>query len=336
MTAHARKTGSTRALAHGLKNAACCIWIALVLPAHSQNTDWPNRPVVLINPFSAGSSVDVVGRLIAQKIATNTGQGVTVDNKTGASGNIGTDYAARAKPDGYTLLLGSPGTMAINPWLFKKLPYDALKDFVPVSVLVSFPQVLTTSLKQPFKNFNEFVTATKAVPDKMAYSSAGQGTTSHLVMELISADAGLKMIHVGYRGGALATQAMMAGDVQVTVEGLPSMAPLIRSGNVKPLAVTSNKRSPQFPDLPSMVEYIPGFDATAWVLLMAPAGTPPAVVQRISAEVAKALADPQVRQQLDAQGVTPVGSSPADSAAFHRKELDKFKRAVELSGAKLE
>ena len=283
----------------------------MILPAHAQNADWPPRPVVLINPFSAGSSVDVVGRLIAQKIAANTGQGITVDNKTGASGNIGTDFAARAKPDGYTLLLGS-------------------------SVLVSFPQVLTTSLKQPFKNFNEFVTATKAVPDKMAYSSAGQGTTSHLVMELISADAGLKMIHVGYRGGALATQAMMAGDVQVTVEGLPSMAPLIRAGNVKPLAVTSNKRSPQFPDLPSMAEYIPGFDATAWVLLMAPAGTPPAVVQRISAEVAKALADPQVRQQLDAQGVTPVGSSPADSAAFHRKELDKFKRAVELSGAKLE
>ena len=336
MTDHAPKTGSPRSLAHGLRNAACCIWIAMILPAHAQNADWPTRPVVLINPFSAGSSVDVVGRLIAQKIAANTGQGITVDNKTGASGNIGTDFAARAKPDGYTLLLGSPGTMAINPWLFKKLPYDALKDFVPVSVLVSFPQVLTTSLKQPFKNFNEFVTATKAVPDKMAYSSAGQGTTSHLVMELISADAGLKMIHVGYRGGALATQAMMAGDVQVTVEGLPSMAPLIRAGNVKPLAVTSNKRSPQFPDLPSMAEYIPGFDATAWVLLMAPAGTPPAVVQRISAEVAKALADPQVRQQLDAQGVTPVGSSPADSAAFHRKELDKFKRAVELSGAKLE
>ena len=156
MTSHPPNTAPTHALALGLKHAACCIWLALIWPAYAQNTDWPNRPVVLINPFSAGSSVDVVGRLIAQKIATNTGQGITVDNKTGASGNIGTDFAARAKPDGYTLLLGSPGTMAINPWLFKKLPYDALKDFVPVSVLVSFPQVLTTSIKQPYKNFNEF------------------------------------------------------------------------------------------------------------------------------------------------------------------------------------
>ena len=305
------------------------------LPLGAQEV-WPARPVKLIVSSSPGGGTDLYARMLAQALGDVLKQQFVVENRPGASGNIGTDFAARAKPDGYTLLLGSPGTMAINPWLFKKLPYDALKDFVPISVLVSFPQVVTTSPKQPFKNFNEFVTATKAVPDKMAYSSAGQGTTSHLVMELISADAGLKMIHVGYRGGALATQAMMAGDVQVTVEGLPSMAPLIRSGNVKPLAVTSNKRSPQFPDLPSMAEYIPGFDATAWVLLMAPAGTPPAVVQRIAAEVAKALADPQVRQQLDAQGVTPVGSSPADSAAFHRKELDKFKRAVELSGAKLE
>ena len=308
----------------------------LLVHGGAQAQDWPTRPVVLINPFAAGSSVDVVGRLIAQKISANTGQAMTVDNKTGASGNIGTDFAARAKPDGYTLLLGSPGTMAINPWLFKKLPYDALKDFVPVSVLVSFPQVVTTSPKQPFKTFPEFVAAVKAQPDKMAYSSSGQGSTSHLVMELIRADAGLKITHVSYRGDSLATQAVMAGDVQVTVGGLPSMSPLIRGGNVRPLAVTSNKRSPQFPDLPSMAEFIPGFDATAWVLLMAPAGTPPAVVNRISAEVAKALTDPQLRQALDAQGVTPVGSSPAESAAFHRKELDKFKRAVELSGATME
>ena len=195
---------------------------------------------------------------------------------------------------------------------------------------------MTTSAKQPFKNFPEFVAAVKAQPDKMAFSSSGQGSTSHLVMELIRADAGLKMVHLSYRGDSLATQAVLAGDVQVTVGGLPSLAPLMRSGNVRPLAVTSGKRSPLFPELPSMAEFIPGFDATAWVLLMAPAGTPAQVVNRISAEVAKALSDPQLRQQLDAQGVTPVGSNPEDSAAFHRRELDKFKRAVELSGATLE
>ena len=155
-------------------------------------------------------------------------------------------------------------------------------------------------------------------------------------MELIRADAGLKMVHLSYRGDSLATQAVLAGDVQVTVGGLPSLSPLMRAGQVRPLAVTSGKRSPLFPDLPSMAEFIPGFDATAWVLLMAPAGTPPQVVSRISAEVAKALADPQLRQQLEAQGVTPVGSNPDESAVFHRRELDKFKRAVELSGATME
>lgn len=319
-----------------LASLAAIPFLLAPLGASAQGSDWPARPVTWVNPFAAGSAVDVVARIVAQKVAANTGQGMNVDNRTGASGNIGTDFAARAKADGYTLLLGSPGTMAINPWLFKKLPYDALKDFTPVSVLVSFPQVVTTSPKQPFKNFPEFVAAVKAQPDKMAYSSSGQGSTSHLVMELIRADAGLKITHVSYRGDSLATQAVLAGDVQVTVGGLPSMSPLIRGGNVRPLAVTSNKRSPQFPDLPSMAEFIPGFDATAWVLLMAPAGTPAAVVNRISAEVAKAMADPQLRQALDAQGVTPVGSNPAESAAFHRKELEKFKRAVELSGATME
>jgi len=168
MFAHAQRRRFTR---NALATLAALPWL-LPLTSLAQSTDWPTRPVTWVNPFAAGSAVDVVGRIIAQKMAANTGQAMNVDNKTGASGNIGTDFAARAKPDGYTLLLGSPGTMAINPWLFKKLPYDALKDFTPVSVLVSFPQVVTTSPKQPFKNFPEFVAAVKAQPDKMAYSSS--------------------------------------------------------------------------------------------------------------------------------------------------------------------
>ena len=306
------------------------------LATQAQTSDWPARPVTWINPFAAGSAVDVVGRIIAQKMAANTGQGMNVDNKTGASGNIGTDFAARAKPDGYTLLLGSPGTMAINPFLFAKLPYDAVKDFTPISQLVSFPQVVVTSPKQSFRTLPDLIAAAKAQPDKLAHASSGPGSTSHLVMELIKADAGIKLTHVGYRGGSPAMQAVMAGDVQTGVEGLPSLVGQIKAGAIVPLAVTSLKRSPQLPQVPSVSEFIPGFDATAWIILMAPAGTPPNVVARIQAEVKKALDDPAVRQQLEAQGASVVGGTPAETLNFHRSEMAKFKRAVEISGAKAE
>lgn len=306
------------------------------LAVQAQGSDWPNRPVTWVNPFAAGSAVDVVARIISQKMAANTGQGMNVDNKTGASGNIGTEFAARARPDGYTLLLGSPGTMAINPFLFAKLPYDALKDFVPITQLVSFPQVVVTSPKQNFKTLPEMIAAARAQPDKLAHASSGVGTTSHLVMELVKADANIKLTHVGYRGGAPAIQAVMAGDVQVGVEGLPSLVGQIRAGSVVPLGVTSLKRSPQLPQVPAISEFIPGFDATAWILLMAPAGTPPALVARIQAEVKKALDDPGVKQQLEAQGASVIGSTPAEALAFQRSDMAKFKRAVEISGAKAE
>ncbi len=330
------------------RSASLCFWLrgsllsmlmtAVLLPLSAQaqtaKTDWPTRPVTWVNPFAAGSAVDVVARIISQKVAANTGQGMNVDNKTGASGNIGTDFAARARPDGYTLLLGSPGTMAINPFLFSKLPYDAIKDFTSVTQLVSFPQVVVASPKQSFKTIPELIAAAKAQPGQLAHASSGPGSTSHLVMELIKADAGIRLIHVGYRGGAPAMQAVIGGDVQTGVEGLPSLVGLIKSGSIVPLAVTSLKRSAQLPQVPAMSEFIPGFDATAWIVLMAPAGTPAPIVSRIAAEVKKALDDPGVRQQLEAQGAIVVGSTPAETAAFHFSEMAKFKRAVEISGAK--
>lgn len=305
---------------------------AQVAPA----ADWPARPVTLINPFAAGSAVDVVARLIAQKMTQNLGQGVQVDVRTGASGNIGTEAAARARPDGYTLLLGSPGTMAINPYLFAKLPYDAVKDFVAVTQLVSFPQVVIANPKGAIKSIPDLIAAARAKPDALTHASSGQGTTSHLVMELVKADAGLKMVHVGYRGGAPATLAVAAGDVAVGVEGIPSLMGQIKGGLVLPLAVTSPARSPLLPNVPALAESIPGFDASAWILLMAPAGTPSPVVARLAAEVKRALDDPAVRQQLESQGATVIASTPAEAAGFHAGEMRKFKRAVELSGAKAE
>ena len=298
--------------------------------------EWPGRPVTLINPFAAGSAVDVVARLVAQKLAANLGQPFNVENRTGASGNIGTEAAARAKPDGYTLLLGSPGTMAINPWLFQKLPYDPVKDFVAVGQLVSFPQVVIANPKAPFRTLPELIAAARAQPERIAHGSSGQGTTSHLVMELIKADAGLKMTHVAYRGGAPVIQAVAAGEIQVGVEGIPSLLGQIRGGAVLPLAVTSAKRSPQLPDVPSVAEFLPGFDASAWIMVLAPAGTPAPLVARASSELRRALEDKAVRDQLESQGATVVGSSPAEAAIFHQGELKKFRGAVETSGAKAE
>ena len=321
---------------HWLTVALAGVALSGAVSVQAQPADWPTRPVVLMNPFAAGSAVDVVARVLAQKMAQNLGQGINVENRTGASGNIGTEAVARARPDGYTLLLGSPGTMAINPFLFAKLPYDALKDFVAVTQLVSFPQVVIANPKGAIKSIPELIAEARAKPGALSHASSGQGSTAHLAMELIKADANLKMLHVGYRGGAPATQAVAAGDVQVGVEGIPSLLGLIKAGTVLPLAVTSSKRAALLPNVPAKSEFVPGFDASAWIIVMAPSGTPAAMVARISAEVKRALEDPAVKQQLESQGATVVASAPADAALFHQGELRKFKRAVDASGMKPE
>ena len=333
---HSGTCGRRGRLMAQLVRAASICALLYALPAQAQVGDWPNRPVTVINPFAAGSAVDVVGRVVAQKMTQNLGQGINVDNRTGASGNIGSEAAARAKPDGYTLLLGSPGSMAINPFLFAKLPYDAVKDFTPVGQIVSFPQVVVANPKVGIKSIPELIAEARARPGVLSHASSGQGSTAHLAMELIKADANLKMLHVGYRGGSPAMLAVIAGDVQFGVEGIPSLMGQLKAGQLLPLAVTSSKRAALLPNVPAMSEFIPGFDASAWIILMAPAATPAAIVARVSSELRRALDDPAVRQQLEAQGATVVGSSPAEAAQFHQAELRKFKRAVELSGAKAE
>src|SRR5262245_55201129 len=303
-------------------------------PAAAQ--DWPSRPVLMVNPFAAASAVDVVTRLVAQGLTQNTGRSFLVENKTGASGNIGSEFVAKAKADGYTFLVGSPGTMAINPYLFKKLPYDAEKDFVPVTTLVSFPQVLIVNPKLPVHSMAELTAYTKANSGKVNYASAGIGTTSHLVMELVRSAAGLEMTHVPLRGGAPATQAVIAGDVQFAVEGLPSLPAHLRAGSVRAVAVTSLARSAMLPNTPAISETIPDFDGAAWVILFAPAGTPAPIVERMAAEAGKAMQLPEVKSKLGDLGAAVVATTPAQTAAFHKRELAKFKRAVEISGATAE
>jgi len=308
--------------------------LAFALSASAQ--DWPSKPVTLVNPFAAASAVDVVTRLVAQRLSASTGKSFLVENKTGASGNIGTESVAKAKADGYTFLVGSPGSMAINPYLFKKLPYDAEKDFVAVTTLAAFPQVLIVNPKLPVHDLSELIAYTKANAGKLNYASSGTGSTAHLVMELIKADAGLTLTHVPFRGGSPATQAVIAGDVQMGVEGLPSLPAHIRSGLIRPIAVTSLNRAPSLPNVPAVSETIKDFDAAAWIILFAPTGTPAPIVERMAQETGKALQDAEVKAKLADMGAAPVGGSPAQTAAYHRKEMAKFKRAVAISGATAE
>jgi tripartite-type tricarboxylate transporter receptor subunit TctC len=310
----------------------------LALPAlgAQAQTPWPDRPVRFINPFTAGSSIDVVTRLITQDLSERLGQQFIVDNRTGASGNIGTEVVARARPDGLTLLVGSPGTMGINPFLFRNLPYDAARDFVAVSHVVSFPQVMVVNPASRIRSLADLVAEARANPGRLNYASSGNGTTSHLAFELIRAATGIDIVHVPFRGGTPAIQAVMQNEVQVALEGLPSLPGFLSAGQLRPIAVTSAERAAKLPEVPAVAETIPGFDAAAWVIFFAPAGTPAPMVERLSAEIRTSLNRPAVRDRMLDQGAAVIAADPATTAAFHTRELDKWKRAVELSGAKVE
>ncbi|WP_426958706.1 Bug family tripartite tricarboxylate transporter substrate binding protein [Muricoccus radiodurans] len=310
---------------------------ALAAPSlRAQGAPWPDRPVRFLNPFSAGAAVDVVTRLIAADLAERLSAQVVVENRTGASGNIGTEAAARARPDGTTLLVGSPGTMGINPFLFQSLPYDAVRDFVAVSHAVSFPQVMVVAPSSPIRTLADLVAAAKARPGGLNYASSGNGTTSHLAFELLRAATGIEIVHVPFRGGTPAVQAVMQNEVQLAVEGLPSLPGFLSAGQLRPIAVTSSERSPMLPDVPAVAETVPGFDAAAWIIYFAPAGTPAPLVERLSAEIRTSLNRPSVRDRLLEQGATIIGADPAATTAFHRAELEKWRRAVSLSGARVD
>jgi len=297
---------------------------------------WPAHTVRFVNPFSAGSAVDVVTRLLAQNLSERLGQQFIVENRTGASGNIGTEAVAKARPDGYTILVGSPGTMGINPYLFRTLPYDAEKDFAAVSHAVSFPQAIVVDPRLGLRTLADLVARARAEPGKLNYGSSGSGTTSHLAMELLKAALGLDMVHVPFRGGSQAVQAVIGGEIQVAVEGVPSLPGMISQGLLLPLAVTSAGRSALLPEVPAIAETVPGFDAAAWIIYFVPAETPSALVDALSAEMRSSLQQPEVRRKLLEQGATIHGATAAETAAFHRAEMRKWQRAVEISGARVE
>ena len=315
---------------------AALIWIAAFGGSTSADT-WPQRYVRIIVPFSAGGAADVVSRIVAARIAENLGKNVVVENRTGSNGNIGTEAVARAEPDGYTFLAGSPGTLAINPHMFAKLPYNASTDFVAVSHVATFPQVLAVSRKIPAANLSDFIAHVKARPKALNFGSSGIGSTGHLITAMFLHRAGLAAVHIPFRGGAPAAQALVAGDVDFVIDGLPTFQGLVGTDKVSIVAITSAKRSPNLPDVPAIGEMaVPGFDLSSWVVFAAPKGTPKDIVERLAAEVNKVLASDEVKNRLLEVGALPAGGSPEDAARFQRSELTKWKEVVDVSGTKME
>ena len=314
---------------------AALIWIAAFGSASAET--WPQRYVRIIVPFSAGGAADVVTRIVAAHIAENLGKNVVVENRTGGNGNIGTEAVARSEPDGYTFLAGSPGTLAINPHMFAKLPYNALGDFVAVSHVATFPQILAVSRKIPAANLSDFIAHVKARPKALNFGSSGIGSTGHLITAMFLHRAGLDAVHIPFRGGGPAVQALVAGDVDFVIDGLPTFQGFVGTNKVSIVGITSAKRSPNLPDVPAIGEMaVPGFDLSSWVVFAAPKGTPQDVVDRFAAEVNKVLALDEVKNRLLEVGALPAGGSPEDAARFQRSELTKWKEVVEVSGAKME
>ena len=313
--------------------AAACVVAAP--PATGQG--YPTKPVKLVVPFPPGGSLDFAGRLIAQKLTEAWSQSVVVENKPGASGNIGADLVAKAPADGYTILLGALSTHAVNPSLYASMPYDAVRDFAPITLIAVTPNVLVVNANSPVRNVAEFIAYTKANPGKLSFGSGSNGSAGHLAGELYKVETGTDAVHIPYKGGAPATQALLAGDTQFMFDNLANAMAQVKGGKLRALAVTTARRSSLAPDLPTMAEAgLPGFDISTWYGLFAPAGTPSAIVAKWNADVTKILNAPDVRARFVADGAEPVPDTPEQFSQFIAAELAKYARIVKASGAKID
>jgi tripartite-type tricarboxylate transporter receptor subunit TctC len=303
----------------------------------AQTASYPNKPIRIVVPFPPGGATDILARAAGQRLQEAFGQPVVIDNRPGAGGNIGAELVAKAPPDGYTFLMGTVGTHAINASLYAKMPYDHVKDFVPVVLVAGVPNVLVVHPSVPANSVQELIAYAKANPGKLNFASSGSGTSIHLSGELFKVLTGVQMQHVPYKGSAPAVADLIGGQVQLMFDNLPSALPQIKGGKLKALAVTSATRAPALPDVPTVAEAgVPGFEASSWFGLLAPAGTPPDIVAKINGEVAKWLATPEAREKLAAQGANAAGGTPADFAKHIATETTKWAKVVKESGAKAE
>jgi tripartite-type tricarboxylate transporter receptor subunit TctC len=318
---------------HWLHSAWACAAAGAVPAAWAQSA----KPVRLIVPFTPGGSTDILARAIAPKLAAALGSTVLIDNKPGAGGSLGAAEAAKAEPDGNTLLMGHIGTLAVNPALYPKLAYDPVKSFVPVAWVARVPNVLVVPAPSPARSLKDFIAMVKARPGQFTFSSGGNGSAAHITFEFLKLRAGLFMLHIPYRGTAPSITDLIAGQVDATFTGAPAVLPHVKSGRLRALAVSSAQRIAALPDVPTVAESgYPGFEADQWYGVVAPTGTPAAVVARLNAEINKALALPDVAQQMAVEGALPMPGTPQAFAALIQRELPRWAEVVKAGNVKPE
>ena len=315
--------------------------LLLALPALTAQTamaqQYPSKPIVLVVPFAPGGTSELISRLVAQKLTERLGQQVVVENRPGAAGNIAMEQVARAAPDGYTLILGHIGTLAVNPAMFPKLPYDAIKDFAPVSLIAAVPNIVTVNPAVPAKTLKEFLDLARAKPGSINYGSAGNGSAGHLAMEYLKRIAKTDMVHVPYKGTGPMLTDLLAGQTQATFTGSSPLIPHIKSGKLRALAVGSAVRIPSLPEVPTIAESgFAGFETSQWYGIIAPAKTPPAIIQKLSLEIAQVMKQPDVIARLSGDGTVMIGSTPNEFAAYISKEMKRWGEVVHAANIKAE
>ncbi len=322
-----------------LRRIAAPLFAALALaaaPGAGAQSDYPNRPITIVIGFSAGGTTDIIARLISDELRKALGQPIIIENRPGAGGNIGAELVSKAKPDGYTLLMGSVGPLAVNASLYKRMPYDNLKDLAPITLVAHVPNMLVVNPRTvPAQTFQEFVALVKANPGKYFYGSTGSGTTSHLSGVLLNLQAGLDLTHVPYKGAVALNDVLSGESVQCMFATIPSAIQLVRGGKLRALAVTSLHRSGGVPDVPTVAESgFPGFDASSWFGLVGPAGLPREIAQKLQREIARILKDPAMREKFIQQGADPIGNTPDEFGQYMKDETAKWAKIVKASGAK--
>ena len=321
-----------------MRNRITCVTLTtcvLVAGAASAQPNYPSKAIRYVVPFPAGGPLDIVARAIGQDLNKAWNQPVIIDNRPGAGGNIGADYVAKAAPDGYTILMGAVSTHAINPTLYSKLPYDPIKDFAPVTLITSVPNVLVVHPSLPVKTVKDLIALAKARPGQLNFASGSTGSAGHLAGELFNSMAGVQMTHIPYKGAAPAVIDLIAGHVSLMFDNLASALPNIKAQRVRAIAVTTLTRSPLLPNVPTISESgLKGFDVSTWFGIFAPAGTPPELVNKLNVEVVRILHTNEMRERLAALGAEPAGNKPDEFLAFIKAEIPKYAKVIKASGAR--
>jgi tripartite-type tricarboxylate transporter receptor subunit TctC len=312
--------------------------VVALAPQSVRADNYPEKPIRFVVPYAAGGTTDLLSRAIAQKLAEALGQAVVPDNRPGAGGNVGAEIVAKSPPDGYTMLMAPVSPMAINVTLYgSKLAFNPERDFAPITLVAKVPLVLVVHPSVPVKTLTELIALAKSKPGQLNYGSAGNGSSNHLVGEMLKTAAGIDLVHIPFRGGGPGMMALVAGQIDLLVGQVPTVTPMVNAGRLRAIAVSGAKRSPALPDVPTMSESgLPGFDATAWYSIVVPAGTPKPIISRLHAELVKILKSPDIRERLISEGADVETSTPDELAAFVHAEIQKWAKAVKDSGTKID